>query len=297
MQPKVTIGICARNSESAIGDIIKRILSQDFPHDDLEVIFVEEGSTDNTLGSIINQASMMKINWQVFSHNWKGLGFSRNAILKSSKCDYIVWLDDGTSISKDYIRKQVDYMEKNPVVGATTGILNPYRGMSRTAALENMSELVFSHKCAGKDITTTPGTGGSICRVKAMMQIGGFDDSISGANEDLDMFYRMLKAGWKIHVSSILYSRDYGEKLQVAWKKSVWYGYGLHFVIHKHKELKMILCRSTPIAGFIEGVLTSIIAFKLTHKKIAFLLPFYFALKRSGLYFGFLKAHFSSYGH
>ena len=263
----------------------------------MEVIFVEEDSKDNTLLSISKYAPEMKIKYKIFHLAHKGLGFSRNIVYENAQGSYIVWLDDGTMIPKDYVRKNVEIMENNPCIGIATGIISVYSGLHLTASLENMSGLVFSNENCGGFTKELPGTGGAIFRVNAIMRVGGFDGRITGATEDTDIAYRISTAGWKIFVTQIEYSRDYCNSLGKVWAKSLWYGYGLHFMLHKHRELRNWLCRSTPLAGFLQGILSFSKAYKLTHKKIAFLLPIFFLIQRTALCWGFIKAHINSYGH
>ena len=69
------------------------------------------------------------------------------------------------------------------------------------------------------------------------------------------------------------------------------------FFLHKHMELSDFLYKITPLAGLLEGTLISFVAYKITRKKIAFLLPIFFFIKRISWCIGFVKAHLDSYGH
>jgi cellulose synthase/poly-beta-1,6-N-acetylglucosamine synthase-like glycosyltransferase len=44
IRPEVTIGVCVRNCEDYIEDAIRSILDQDFPHELMEVIFVDDAA-------------------------------------------------------------------------------------------------------------------------------------------------------------------------------------------------------------------------------------------------------------
>ena len=83
MRPKVTVGICVRNGASAIGEVIESVMAQGYPHELIEVIFVDDGSTDNTLSLINNYAAKMDMKVKVFHHQWKGLGASRNVVVNN----------------------------------------------------------------------------------------------------------------------------------------------------------------------------------------------------------------------
>ena len=103
-----------------------------------------------------------------------------------------------------------------------------------------MVQLRFNKKFAGKPTTELPGAGGSVYRVEAAKQLGGFNEAIQGAGEDTDIAYRILSAGWQIYISKIEYFIDHHESLRKVWKKSFRYGYGAHFAVHKHKALSEI---------------------------------------------------------
>jgi glycosyltransferase involved in cell wall biosynthesis len=52
MKPKVTIGVCVRNSAATLRDAIDSIIYKDYPHEHMEVIFVDDGSEDETLSIV-----------------------------------------------------------------------------------------------------------------------------------------------------------------------------------------------------------------------------------------------------
>jgi glycosyltransferase involved in cell wall biosynthesis len=273
---------------------------QDFSHENMEILFVDDGSQDNTLYMVnqIGQRVLVRanINFKVYHHTWKGLGYSRNSLLTNAHGDYIVWIDDGNIIPRDYVRKLVEYMENYPDVGVTKGVIGANSGLNNVATLESVRHVVFGNKYSGK-IKKFPGTGGAIFRIKAAKQVGGFNESIQGAFEDIDISFRMSLAGWQMHILQVKFFNKFTKTFKTALKKNLWYGYGAHFAFHKHKELRTELYRSTPLAGFLEGLLTFSVAYRLIHKKVVFLLPAYYFLGRTMWFIGFSKSHFDSYGH
>ena len=182
-------------------------------------------------------------------------------------------------------------------VGIAKGSIDFYTGSNRYAILENLASLAFYHQQVGKFTKKLPGTAGSVFRVKAARQVGGFDESLKGATEDMDIAYRILKSGWKIYITKIPYLLVYNEQFTKIWKKNFWYGYGARSTLHKHKQLSEILYKSTPPAGFVEGLKTLRVVYRLTPKKIAFLLPIYFSIIRMAFCLGFIKSYFDAYRH
>jgi len=74
MKPKVTIAICVRNSQQFVREAISSILDQDFPHDLMEVIFVDDGDEDETLSIINSYVPRMDVKVNVFHKNGGDLG-------------------------------------------------------------------------------------------------------------------------------------------------------------------------------------------------------------------------------
>ena len=263
----------------------------------MEILFVDDGSEDKTLSEILRIAPQIGIGYKVYHHEWKGLGYSRNVALTNAGGNYLVWVDDGTLIPRDYVSKHIEFMESNLNVGIARGFIAAYSGSNFVSTLENLAKLSFGYKYAGGSTTVLPGAAGSVYRTKAARQVGGFQNDIKGAGEDTDIAYRILKAGWTIFITTNGFLIDYNTKFKQVWKKSFWYGYGAHFTIHKHIELRDMIYKSSPLSGLIEGVLASFLAYKATQKKLAFLLPIWYFLIRIAWNIGFIRSHFDSYGH
>jgi len=86
--PTISVVIPAYNSEKTIKETIDSVLNQTYS--DLELIVVNDGSTDATLDVILTiDDSRIK----VFSHPNSGAPVSRNRGLAESKGQYISFLD------------------------------------------------------------------------------------------------------------------------------------------------------------------------------------------------------------
>ncbi|MGB9615411.1 MAG: glycosyltransferase, partial [Fervidobacterium sp.] len=165
IKPIVTIGMCVRNCASTIKETIESVLNQDFPHELMEIIFVDDGSEDETLAIIKEYASKMNVRVKIFHHKWKGLGPSRNIVVSNAEGKYIVWVDGNMKLSKSYVKSQVKFMENNLAVGIAKGRYGLNDCEYHVSILENVPFFVFTYKNAGKPVEENPGTGGSIYRV------------------------------------------------------------------------------------------------------------------------------------
>lgn len=85
---KISIILCVYNGEKYINQAIESVLNQSI--DDIELIIVNDGSTDNT-ANIINIYQDNRI--KIINQQNKGLGASRNIGIKHAKGEYIGFLD------------------------------------------------------------------------------------------------------------------------------------------------------------------------------------------------------------
>jgi glycosyltransferase involved in cell wall biosynthesis len=295
MKPTVTIGMCLRNCENTLPEAIKSILSQDFPHQKMQVIFVDDGSKDGTLKIVEVYVSIMDIPTKVFKTEWQGLGKARNLILDNADGEYITWVDADEILTKSYIRKQVEFMEKNHEVGITAGVLELVPG-NLVLNLELLPHIV-SHAMFDRPpsfIWKTKkvlGTGGTTFRTKALRQVNGFNKQFKGTGEDQNVAIRIRNSGWLTQVNdAVFYELHNGmSTLRDLWKKYHWYGYGDQTLYVENRDA-FSLSRMSPPAGFITGFALSIDAYKLKRQKSVFLLPLHYSFKSVAWMIGFIDS-------
>jgi glycosyltransferase involved in cell wall biosynthesis len=288
---KLTVGVCVRNCEVTVGQAIESIVEQDFPHGLMEIIFVNDGSIDNTLGVIEDWVSKIDIRSRIFSDSWRGLGAARNTVVNNAQGDYVVWVDGDMILERSYFAKQVRFMEDNPKVGIAKGAYELSPGPNLISTLEIYSRCAdkmtdFNRKMAG-----ALGTGGCIYRLEAIRRAGGFDDSLKGYGEDWDAESRVRAIGFSLQVTQAKW-RDYerlGLSLKELWNRYVTRGSDLYYFSKKHEGL-LRLYRMLPPAGFFAGLKFALRLRKSMNDKVIFLLPFETAFKSAAWSWGYLRA-------
>ena len=99
---KISIISPVYNAENYLDDCIKSILNQDFR--DFEVLFVNDGSPDNSL-EILKEYAKQDKRIKVFSKENEGQGVARNFVLPYAKGDYVLYLDPDDWLEEGALRK------------------------------------------------------------------------------------------------------------------------------------------------------------------------------------------------
>jgi len=298
MTPKVTIGFCVRNCETSIEDAIRSALSQDFQHELMELIFVDDGSKDNTLSIIRKLVSETSLPTQVFHFEWRGIGHARNIVVANARSQYIVWVDGDMILSSNYVRKLVELMDSNYEIGIAKGVQSTKPLGNNLGILETYARhasRMIDYK-SNYNPSKTLGTGGAIYRYETLKIVGPFDEQLRGYGEDWDFELRARKAGWSlctVNVAFIDYERN-GIAWSSLWRRYWLRGYHSHHFLHKHRGV-IKHARMNPLSSFLAGFLQSRVMFQKTRQKIVFLLPFEYLFKTVAWYVGFLNSHLCSY--
>lgn len=292
MKIVVTIGVCVKNCEASVNEAMESILDQDFPHELMELIVVDGYSKDRTLAIIEESLSRTDIKSRVFHEN-EGLGLARQIVVDNARGDYIVWVDGDMAITSSYVREQVDFMERNPRVAIARG-RDAYVGSNLVAVLESMGPLIYrSRNLKG----FAAATAGAIYRVEAIKQAGGFDRRIRGALEDADVAIRIQGLGWVATFSNPVFHHMPRQTWKALWQEYFWWGYGAHFIRHKHGKRSITLLFEFPPFAFMSGVVRSVYVYKLTHKMVSVLLPVQYFFKNVAWCLGYVHGHLDGYGH
>jgi len=111
---RVSIIIPTFNEESVIVDCLESFSKQTYKN--LEIIVVDDGSTDSTLQKL-DKVGKMKSQVTLVHQQHKGPGSARNKGVKKSTGQILVFVDADMTFDKDFITKLVDPIVKNKTKG------------------------------------------------------------------------------------------------------------------------------------------------------------------------------------
>ncbi len=191
--------------------------------DETEVFVVDNASADNTAGHIARRFPKEQYPQLHFIANKTNEGFGRanNKALKKSKGKYVLFLNPDTLLAEDTINTCLEFMESHKDAGALgTRMLKPTgefapesrRGLptpfTAFCKLTGLSRLFPHSKILGRyymSFLDNRKTGkidvvsGAFMMVSqsVLQETGGFDETFFMYGEDIDLSYRITKAGYQ----------------------------------------------------------------------------------------------------
>jgi cellulose synthase/poly-beta-1,6-N-acetylglucosamine synthase-like glycosyltransferase len=236
--PTVSIIVPAFNEEEHIAETIHSLKKIDYPARLLEIIVLNDGSSDRTAEIVSGFADG---NHLLFVDNLKNKGKAAclNQGIALAKGEFVATMDSDSQVIPNILMKTLPQF-RNPKVGAVTVAVevNEKRNLlQKVIDLEFILGLslflkVFSFfNC----IFVTPGPF-SVYRRSMLKEIGGFDEH--NITEDLEIAYRIHKVGYIIENTTqrkvITYCPATLQKLYVQRKR--WYS-GAILTLWQHKSI------------------------------------------------------------
>ena len=231
--------------EKASTKITKEIIVIDNASDDGSVEFLKEKFPQIRL--IANKINL-------------GFGKANNIGLKEAKGKYILLLNPDTIVAEDTFEKMLEFFDKNSEAGlAGCKILNPdgtlqlacrrsfpgpwtsFTKVSGLSSLFPKSKLFARYNLTYLDENQSyevDAISGSfmMMRKEVYEKVGGFDEQFFMYGEDLDICYRIQKAGFKVfyvHTTQIIHYKGESTKRSSLDETKVFYN-AMHLFVKKH---------------------------------------------------------------
>lgn len=202
-EPTVSILIPAHNEEKVIGRLLQRITELTYPKNKLQVIVINDASTDRTAAIVDNYSSkysFIKALHRSQSNGGKGKAFAMNDGFQKATGEIVLCFDADYYPQKDIVEKLVgEFID--PKVGAVQGrviVLNePQNIVTRLVALERIGGYRVDQEARGRLdlIIQFGGTVGGF-RKSVLESLRGWDGSVLA--EDTDLTFRIYLAGYEI---------------------------------------------------------------------------------------------------
>lgn len=107
---KVSVIVPVYNVEPYLRDCLDSLLAQTIDHEQMEVLLINDGSTDNSLAICEEYAELFSM-FKVFSQENAGVSAARNVGIKNANGKYLFFLDSDDMITRETIKETVEFFE------------------------------------------------------------------------------------------------------------------------------------------------------------------------------------------
>jgi len=204
------------NEERYIRTCIESIIAQDFPKEDLEVIFADGMSTDRTRAIV--EGYMAKYPWiRIIDNNKRVVPYALNAAIKASSGDMVMRLDAHAAYPANYFSAIYDAHQrinadnigavcKTDVLNKTSKALAIREVLSHPLGVGNSTfRTGIEHEC---DVDTVPFG----CWRRDIFDKYGLFDYRLIRNQDIEFSKRILRGGGRIVIIPDTYSTYYARE-------------------------------------------------------------------------------------
>jgi len=251
--PKVSVIVPVYNGVNYLKNCLNSLKNLDYPKNRLEIIVVDDGSTDNSYKEA-KKFSEMKVLKKI--HNGKARTI--NYGLSRAKGEIIGVLDCDSIVEREALKKMVGYFNEKNVGAIVSGIrvYKPKNFLEKFQEIEYMLTLFFRKNFSFvKGLFVTPGVL-ALYRKNILEEIGKFQDNIT---EDLEIALRILSRGYDI--KCVPEARTYTQvpnKFKDLIRQRVRWNYGLisnlrnytFLFSRKYKELGLFILPITLFTNF-----------------------------------------------
>lgn len=232
----ISVILCTYNRDKYIYNVLKSVAENDYPHDQYEIVLVNNNSTDGTENECRRfQADYPDIRFRYFLETNQGLSYARNCGIRNAQGDLLVYVDDDATVNPEYLKTYSNFFTHHPEAVAAGGpILPVYETEEPEWMTHYTRQLITGKLFLGNNQRefprgAFPGGGNSCYRKSVFDTVGLFNvelgrkgNSLIGA-EEKDLFDKMTTHGMHFYYlpNAILYhiiplhklTQDYFDRL------------------------------------------------------------------------------------
>ena len=203
--PEVTLMVCAYNEEDVIAEKMANTHLLDYPTDRLHLMWVTDGSTDNT-NSLLSAYPEVKV---VYSPERLGKAAALKHGIKEVETEIVMMTDANTMLNPGAVREIVRLMQ-DPKVGCVSGEKKVMAKNDSDEAAQGEG-LYWKYESTLKrldgELYSAMGAAGELCVIRRQLMTEIPDDTLL---DDFIISMETVRKGYKIAYTSKAYAMEYG---------------------------------------------------------------------------------------
>ncbi|MBC2709798.1 MAG: glycosyltransferase family 2 protein [Desulfosarcina sp.] len=240
----ISVIICTYNRANILSETLESWLSIQNAGPDVELIIVDNNSTDRTLQVVESFRPSCPSRLYYVCEKNAGLSNARNRGIEESSGDIVAFVDDDIYFEKSWLNEILKAFDDNPEISCVGGKSVPkfeaaipdwitediHKQYGSTGSGKQDRLMIFPEHPFGLNMAF---------RKYVFSQVGNFNPILGRvkgcllSNEELDIFYRVKKANLLVYYASkaILYHRIPRDRVDKSWLLKRYYWQGISDVI------------------------------------------------------------------
>ena len=213
MKNKVYIIIAAWNSQDHLSDLFLSLRKMNYPKSKWQLVVVDNGSKDKTKNILLSWQNKMH-NFETIIYNTQNEGYARannqgiQYALKN-QADYIVLLNDDTTVEPDWLNIIIKKMEEHKNIGLAQPLITRYPETDKINTFGNSYQYTGFGYCYGEGEMVNSFNIKSyqpaylsftavVIRAQVFTDVGLLDENYFSYHEDTDFCFRARLQNWDL---------------------------------------------------------------------------------------------------
>jgi len=248
MDASISIVIVNLNGKPLLADCLGALTGQDYPQDRVEIILVDNGSTDGSVMFVRETSPRVRV-----LEAGRNLGFAggNNLGARAATGEYLALINNDARADSHWLRALVETLEAEPDVACAASKILDREG--RTIDFVGPAMNLYGRALqVDEGLPAIPGThdeprellapcgGAMMIRRDVFWEVGGFDEDYVAYFEDLDLGWRLWLYGYRVLFvpQAIVYHRQHqtGSGFPVEQRYALSEANALRTVIKNYEE-------------------------------------------------------------
>ena len=203
--PEVTLMVCAYNEEDISAEKMDNTRRLDYPSDRLHLVWVTDGSNDNT-NVLLSAYPEVKV---IYSPERRGKAAALKHGIKEIDTEIVMMTDANTMLNPEAVREVARLMQ-DPKVGCVSGEKKVMARSDSDEAAQGEG-LYWKYESTLKrldsELYSAMGAAGELCVIRRQLMTDIPDDTLL---DDFIISMEIVKKGYKIAYTSNAYAMEYG---------------------------------------------------------------------------------------
>jgi GT2 family glycosyltransferase len=227
--PDVSVSVVNLNGEGYLKECLGSLMELKYPEDKLEIILVDNGSTDRSLELVRLNYPGVKI-----IENKVNMGFAaaNNQAAKAAKGEYVAFLNNDTRVDKNWLIELLKpiYNDKEAVASGSKVLSMNGKKIDFVGGMINFEGKGFQidygrpaeeREHDGYSFLPFVNGGAMMINKEVFLEAGGFDEDFFAYYEDVDLGWRLWVLGYRVVFSprSIVYHHHHGTSRTISEDK------------------------------------------------------------------------------